>query len=757
MISFSATWKSSLIRVATAVLVAAGIVRSTAQPSTFAGNSQHTSLYDTPAQHINSIRWSIQIDVGSPSSAHYGAPVITPSNTLFVPVRTSSGLKVSAYYAASSQWKYNLSTDYIFPAASWRPVYQPVIAVPASGPRLYYPGAGGTTYYITNIDSDTPSAPVHECFYTDLAIYGTNTNAFNTTVFINTPITADASGAVFFGFRINGTPPAPLNGGSSGIARLTPDGQAAYASVGVSPNNCAPALSNDGTTLYVIASGSILGLDSSSLATKYQAAILGWSDSSTASPTVGPDGDVYFGVASGSRGILMHFSGDLKTQKTFGGFGWDNTVAIVPTNMVPFYHGPSSYLLFSKYNNYYGGDGDGVNRIAILDPNAQQIDPHPGTGGRPQMREVLTAIGCVPDTGTGLTVREWCVNTGAVNPPTSSVFCPSEDGRLYRWNLAANSITETIILGHPIGDPYVPTIIGPDGSIYAINGNKLFSVSSFPNISVALCSSAPDSRTAVVGQPVTFTVVITNRDSAGPVPTGSVTFQDLAYHGSAANITNLATDVPLVDGVASVTTTALAAGNGYFGNHFITAFYSGDPNFHSCAVTIVQKIHASGTETKVDVSNPDLNNNVTLSAIVTPGNPGIGMPGGLVCFLKGASVLAQLPLTTNGIATFTTANPGDANLITACYASDTYFAGSSGPPSPPNLAASTLLPNGAFQFTFTNLSGAPFTVFGSTDIDSPATNWAPLGPASEIAPGQFQFLDTDVTNNARRFYRVRSP
>ena len=41
--------------------------------------------------------------------------------------------------------------------------------------------------------------------------------------------------------------------------------------------------------------------------------------------------------------------------------------------MVPSYQGPSSYLLFVKYNNYAGataGDGNGINKIALLDPTA---------------------------------------------------------------------------------------------------------------------------------------------------------------------------------------------------------------------------------------------------------------------------------------------------------------------------------------------------------------------------------------------------
>src|SRR5262249_37740588 len=155
--------------------------------------------------------------------------------------------------------------------------------------------------------------------------------------------------------------------------------------------------------------GYLVGLDSTTLATKYSvrlkdprnnnandAVIL---DASTASPMVAPDGDVYIGVFAstymGSRGWLLRFSGDLAVEKIPGGFGWDQTAAIVPATMVPSYTGTSPYLIFSKYNNYATGDpesGDGVNKLALLDPNATQIDPHPAANGQVEMREVFTMI-----------------------------------------------------------------------------------------------------------------------------------------------------------------------------------------------------------------------------------------------------------------------------------------------------------------------------------------------------------------------------
>ena len=98
---------------------------------------------------------------------------------------------------------------------------------------------------------------------------------------------------------------------------------------------------------------------------------------------------------------------------------------------MPSYTGPSSYLLFCKYNDYAFQDGSGVNRVALLDPNATQIDPHPSANGLVEMREVLTVSGPTPDpeylSGTFLNARrEWCINTAVIDPFTKSILANSD-------------------------------------------------------------------------------------------------------------------------------------------------------------------------------------------------------------------------------------------------------------------------------------------------------------------------------------------
>ena len=96
---------------------------------------------------------------------------------------------------------------------------RPALVPGSSATRLYYAGAGGTILYITNPDSATPGTPVRQVFYTTLSDYQTRAASFNSTVFINTPLTADSNGDIFFGFRVQGTAPSPLST-QDGIARI---------------------------------------------------------------------------------------------------------------------------------------------------------------------------------------------------------------------------------------------------------------------------------------------------------------------------------------------------------------------------------------------------------------------------------------------------------------------------------------------------------------------------------------------------------
>ena len=206
-------------------------------------------------------------------------------------------------------------------------------------------------------------------------------------------------------------------------------------------------------------------------------------DDATASPMIGPDGNVYIGVlddplfSNNDRGWMLQFSSNLSKTLTPGAFGWDDTASVVPASMIPSYKGSSKYLLMTKYNNYANAGGNGINQLAILDPNAAMTDP---ITGAQVMGTIETLTGPTPDPRfAGIdpgAVKEWCINSAVVDPATDSILVNSEDGNLYRWDLATDSITQTITLTAGLGEAYTPTVIGEDGAVYAIQDATLFSV-----------------------------------------------------------------------------------------------------------------------------------------------------------------------------------------------------------------------------------------------------------------------------------------
>jgi len=473
-----------------------------------AHDSQHSANSSTASQNLNSIKWSTPVDLFPPYSPggelfiHYGSPVITAANTVVVPVKTglNDGFELVAVDGTSGALKWTIASDYVLPQHNWIPSYG-IALTPRS--RVFFPGRGGTVYYRDNPDTPGGGASGQLAFY-GISTYLANQTNLNSTVFINTPITVDKYGDIFFGFVVSGPNAAGLQ---SGVARIPLSGvggswvsgvAASGGDAGITkvPHNCAPALSIDQRTLYVAvsngdglsfdATGYLTALDAVSLAPKTHVFLTdpksglaaSLPDNGSASPTVGADGDVYYGVLenpfpnNNDRGWLLHFNSTLAASKTPGAFGWDDTPSTVPRAMVPSYAGSSSYLLLTKYNNYLGvGTGDGQNKLAILDPNATEIDP---ITGATVMKEVLTVLGPTPHPAGG--VYEWCINSAVIDAATKSALVNSEDGHMYRWNLVSGTLTQAMTLSAGVGEAYTPTLIGVNGFVYAINHATLFAV-----------------------------------------------------------------------------------------------------------------------------------------------------------------------------------------------------------------------------------------------------------------------------------------
>jgi hypothetical protein len=133
-------------------------------------------------------------------------------------------------------------------------------------------------------------------------------------------------------------------------------------------------------------------------------------------------------------------------------------------------HTASPYLLLTKYNNYVEDGGNGRNFVALVDPNVSMTDPITGVS---VMKAVRKALGPTPDPELG-GVREWCINSAAIDPLGHCAVVNNEDGKVYRWTFDDNKLSPGLTLAPPTGEAYTPTVIGPDGAVYAINNARLF-------------------------------------------------------------------------------------------------------------------------------------------------------------------------------------------------------------------------------------------------------------------------------------------
>jgi len=63
---------------------------------------------------------------------------------------------------------------------------------------------------------------------------------------------------------------------------------------------------------------------------------------------------------------------------------------------------------------------------------------------------------------------------------------------------------------------------------------------------------------------------------------------------------------------------------------------------------------------------------------------------------------------------------------------------------------------GSIKLSISSVSGASFTVLGSTNLFLPIANWTVLGTMTEVAPGQYQFNGPASATNGYGFFRIKS-
>jgi uncharacterized protein (TIGR03437 family) len=207
-------------------------------------------------------------------------------------------------------------------------------------------------------------------------------------------------------------------------------------------------------------------------------------DSSSASPTVAPDGSILYGAYSRynyAQGHLMHFDSNGNYLAAFG-FGWDITPAI-------FQH-DGTWSAIVK-NNHYGGLGSYCDDDTFCPTDRTSTNPaspeayfvnqlHPdmtvewnfqNSNTQSCTRESDGTLSCVSDHPFGF---EWCVNAPVVDA-NGVVYANSEDGNLYaiqQGGVPKQSIFQQLA----IGAAYTPASLDSAGRIYTQNDGHLFVV-----------------------------------------------------------------------------------------------------------------------------------------------------------------------------------------------------------------------------------------------------------------------------------------
>lgn len=233
---------------------------------------------------------------------------------------------------------------------------------------------------------------------------------------------------------------------------------------------------------------------------------------------------------------------------------------------------------------------------------------------------------------------------------------------------AANGTTGTVsvLLGQQVVQVSAPNVrvIG-NGlqsmvAMYAGDGGRAASLSSaLPLPGVALASSTSLTTSANPAMSTQTLKLLAQVSSSSGTPTGSVTFYDGANKlGTAA--------------LSSSSQAALSVALNP-GNHSISAVYSGDSNFAaSTSKVFSQDVERGLSDTTLAISAASVifEKPVILTALVTP-SPN-GTPAGTVTFTLGSTVLASVPVASDGRAVLaTSALPCGADKITASYSGNT--------------------------------------------------------------------------------------
>jgi hypothetical protein len=376
----------------------------------------------------------------------------------------------------------------------------------------------------------------------------------------------------------------------------------------------------------------------------------------------------------------------------------------------------------------YSGDGSflGSNGTVIQKVNRAQTSTVVTSSANPaQSGQAVTFTAAVapvaPGAGNPTGTVRFTVNGANLGGPATLV-----DGVATSTTFASLSPGAYAIKATYSGDG---NFVNSEGTLDQGNGQTVGK-----GVTEMTLESSDDS--ADIGQPVTFTSTVTSVAPATGRPSGVVQIWKGPVLLGATSLSPAGPNTSKAEFVSSTLPT---------GAHSINAVYVGNFNFEGQTASTSQAVGQVATVTGIESSaNPSVfGDDVTLTAVVTPG-PGVaGDPTGTVTFIEGDDVLGTAPVSSvqgqrQASITLDTLS-GGTHPIKATYSGDATHAGSTSAAYTQVVerAASTLVANdvievigdngGTVRATLTGNAGAP--IAGQTVVFTTTQN---VGTAHHI-------------------------
>ncbi|MEI9811734.1 MAG: Ig-like domain repeat protein [Acidobacteriota bacterium] len=211
----------------------------------------------------------------------------------------------------------------------------------------------------------------------------------------------------------------------------------------------------------------------------------------------------------------------------------------------------------------------------------------------------------------------------------------------------------------PVGSRSLSAVYGADANFNASTGATTHVVTQ----GTTTTTVTPTPNPSVTGQSVTFTATVAGTGT----PTGTVTFVIASGPTLIGTLNG--------SGQATVTTSALEAGS-----HVVGATYSGDSNYASSIGSVTQTVNPAATTTTL-TSTPSSSapsQTVTLTAAIAVTAPGAGTPTGTVSFFDGSTLIMTSPVSAGSASITTSSLTTGPHTLSAIYAGDANFSGSTG-------------------------------------------------------------------------------